>query len=141
MKLAVVIAVMVGVTVAFQASLTAAAQRTLGPATVVAISGFATGCTGLAVSLLWTKPEFSARMIVYAAVSGLLGAFILGGISFAAGQAGVARAFSLVIGSQLIAGLILDWIGLFGAGEGGLSAFTVLGVALILAGGVLVVRI
>lgn len=134
MRLAVVIAVMVGVTVAFQASLTAA-QRTLGPAMLVAISGFMTGSTGLAVALLWTKPEFSSRMVVYAAVSGLLGAF-----RFAAGQAGVARAFSLVIGSQLMAGLVLERIGLFGAGEGGLSAFTVLGVALILAGGVLVVR-
>jgi transporter family-2 protein len=131
---------MVGVTIAFQVSLTAAAQRSLGLAAVVAISGFTTGLTGLAVALLWTKPELSSRMVVYAAVSGILGAFILGGISFAAGQAGVARAFSLVIGSQLIAGLILDRLGLFGAGEGGLSAFTVVGVALILLGGMLVVR-
>jgi len=140
LRLAVVIAMMVGVTVAFQASLTSAAQRTLGPAMLVAISGFTTGCTGLVAALLWMKPEFSSRMMVYAAVSGLLGAFILGGISFAAGQAKVARAFSLVIGSQLIAGLILDRIGLFGAGEGGLSAYTVVGVALILAGGIMVVR-
>ena len=131
---------MVGVTIAFQVSLTAAAQRSLGLAAVVAISGITTGLTGLAVALLWTKPELSSRMVVYATVSGILGAFILGGISFAAGQAGVARAFSLVIGSQLIAGVILDRLGLFGAGEGGLSAFTVVGVALILLGGVLVVR-
>ena len=140
MRLAVVIAMMVGVTVAFQASLTAAAQRTLGPAMLVAISGFTTGFTGLAVAMLWMKPEFSSRMVIYAAVSGILGAFILGGISFAAGQAGVARAFSLVIGSQLIAGLILDRLGLFGAGAGGLSVFTIVGVVLILIGGVLVVR-
>ncbi len=140
MRLAVVIAVMVGVTVAFQASLTAAAQRSLGPAMMVAISGFATGFAGLAVALLWSKPEFSSRIVIYAAVSGILGAFILGGIAFAAGQAGVARAFSLVIGSQLIAALILDRIGLFGAGAGGLSAYTVLGVVLVLIGGVLVVR-
>ncbi|MEJ7630861.1 MAG: DMT family transporter, partial [Rubrobacteraceae bacterium] len=113
--MAVVIAVMVGVTVAFQVSLTAAAQRSLGPAMMVAISGFATGFAGLAVALLWSKPEFSSRIVIYAAVSGILGAFILGGIAFAAGQAGVARAFSLVIGSQLIAALILDRIGLFGA--------------------------
>ena len=140
MRLAVVIAVMVGVTVAFQASLTAAAQRSLGPAMLVAISGFATGFFGLAVMLLWAKPEFSSRMVIYAAVSGILGAFILGGIAFAAGQAGVARAFSLVIGSQLVAGLILDRLGLFGAGAGGLSAYTIAGVVLILIGGVLVVR-
>ena len=140
MRLAVIIAVMIGVTVAFQASLTAASQRTLGPAMLVAVSGFTTGFTGLAVAMLWMKPEFSSRMVIYAAVSGILGAFILGGLSFAAGQAGVARAFSLVIGSQLIAGLILDRLGLFGAGEGGLSGFTVVGVALILLGGILVVR-
>ena len=49
----------------------------------------------------------------------------------------VARALSLVIASQLIAGLVFDAFGFFGAE---ISALKLLGVALILVGGFLVVR-
>jgi transporter family-2 protein len=72
-------------------------------------------------------------------ISGVLGAFIVGGIAFAAGQGGLARALSLVIASQLLVGLLLDALGLLGAGAQ-LSIPKVLGVLLILAGGVLVIR-
>ena len=70
--------------------------------------------------------------------SGVLGAVIVGSIAVAAGQAGVARALSLVIAAQLIAGLVLDALGVFGAGAD-FSVLKALGVVLIIAGGVLVV--
>ena len=78
--------------------------------------------------------------MVYAVASGILGALILGGIAYAAGQGGVARTISLVIATQLLVGLVLDSIGLFGADPRGFSPPTILGVILILIGGVLVVR-
>ena len=84
------------------------------------------------------KPEFTGRAVVYAVASGMLGAVIVGAIAVAAGQAGVARALSLVIAAQLITGLVLDALGVFGAGAD-FSIPIALGVALILAGGVLVV--
>ena len=56
-----------------------------------------------------------------------------------AGQGGVARALSLVIASQLLLGLLLDALGIFGAGVE-LSWPMLLGVFLVLAGGILVVR-
>jgi transporter family-2 protein len=71
--------------------------------------------------------------------SGVLGAVIVGAIAIAAAQGGVARALSLVIASQLVFGLILDALGVFG-GAPDVGALKVLGVALIIAGGVLVVR-
>ena len=78
--------------------------------------------------------------MVYAVASGILGALILGGIAYAAGQGGVARTISLVIATQLLVGLVLDSIGLFGAHPRDFSPLTILGVLLIMIGGVLVVR-
>lgn len=139
MRYAVVIAVLVGLAVATQTSFNAAAQRALGPAMFIAISGLATGVVGLAITLFTARPELTSRAIGYSLASGLLGAFILGGIAFVAGQGGVARALSLVIASQLLFGLLLDALGIFGAGAE-ISLPKVLGVGLILAGGILVVR-
>ncbi len=50
----------------------------------------------------------------------------------------MARALSLVIAARLIAGLLLDAIGVFGAGAD-FSVLKALGVALIVVGGALVV--
>jgi len=70
----------------------------------------------------------------------LLGAFILSGIVIAANSAGLAQTLSLVIGSQLAFGLAIDRIGFFGPAMQGIGVLKVLGIALILAGGILVVR-
>jgi bacterial/archaeal transporter family-2 protein len=137
-KSTLLLAVLAGACVAVQTSLTGAAQRTLGPLVLVAISGFTTSVFALAISLVAAKPEFTGRAVGYAAASGVLGAVILGSIAVAAGQAGVARALSLVIATQLIVGLVLDAFGVFGA-EADFSVLKALGVLLIIAGGVLVV--
>jgi hypothetical protein len=90
MRSTLILAVLAGVCVAVQTSLTGAAQRTLGPAVLVAISGLTTGFCALLVSFV-TKPEFTGRAVSYALASGVLGAVIVGSIAVAAGQAGVAR--------------------------------------------------
>jgi transporter family-2 protein len=139
LRYAVILAVLVGVAVAFQTSFASAAQRTLGPVLFASLSGFVTGFAALAVALFMPGPEFSGRVVGYTLASGVLGAFIVGGIAFAAGQGGVARALSLVIASQLLVGLLLDALGILGAGAE-LSLLKALGVLLILVGGVLVIR-
>jgi bacterial/archaeal transporter family-2 protein len=138
MRSTLILAVLAGVCVAVQTSLTGAAQRTLGPAVLVAISGLTTGGCALLVSFFVAKPDFTGRAVVYALASGVLGAVIVGSIAVAAGRAGVARALSLVIAAQLIAGLLLDALGIFGAGAD-FSIPKALGVVLIVLGGVLVV--
>jgi transporter family-2 protein len=140
LRLALIIAVVVGVAVAFQANLTSAAQRTMGPVAMVALSGLATTAVAAGIVLFLERPELTGRSVVYAVVSGVLGAFILGGIAFAAGQGGVARTISLVIASQLLVSLLLDSIGLFGADPRGFGPLTILGIVLLLVGGILVVR-
>ena len=138
MRSTLILAAMAGLCVAVQTSLTGAAQRTLGPAFLVAISGLTTGICALVVSFFVARPEFTGRAVVYALASGVLGAVIVGSIAVAAGQAGVARALSLVIAAQLITGLVLDALGVFGAGAD-FSIPRAVGVALIIAGGALVV--
>ena len=138
MRSTLILALLAGVCVAVQASLTGAAQRTLGPAVLVAISGLTTGGCALLVSFFVARPEYTGRAVVYALASGVLGAVIVGSIAVAAGQAGVARALSLVIAAQLITGLILDALGVFGAGAD-FSIPRALGVILIVIGGALVV--
>jgi bacterial/archaeal transporter family-2 protein len=138
MKSTLILAVLAGLCVAIQTSLTGAAQRTLGPLVLVAISGLTTGLCALVISLFFVKPDFTGRAVGYAVASGVLGAVIVGSIAVAAGQAGVARALSLVIGTQLITGLVLDALGVFGAGAD-FSVLKALGVVLIIAGGALVV--
>lgn len=138
MRSTLILAALAGVCVAVQTSLTGAAQRSLGPAVLVAISGLTTGLCALVVSFFVARPEFAGRAVVYALASGVLGAVIVGSIAVAAGQAGVARALSLVIAAQLITGLVLDALGVFGAGAD-FSIPRALGVALIIAGGALVV--
>ncbi|MGI9050542.1 MAG: DMT family transporter [Rubrobacteraceae bacterium] len=139
MRFVTLLAVLAGIAVAFQASLTAEAQRTLGPTVLVAISGLTTSLVALVIALFFSQPVFSVRAVGLAAASGVLGAVILGSIAYVAGQDGVARAFSLVIATQLLFGLALDALGLFGAGAA-FSVPKVAGVLLIMAGGVLVVR-
>jgi bacterial/archaeal transporter family-2 protein len=75
-----------------------------------------------------------------ALASGLLGAFILASIVLAANRGGLAQTLSLVIASQLIFGLTIDRLGVFGPVAQGVGLLKVLGVLLILAGGILVVR-
>lgn len=128
-----------GVAVAFQTSFNAGAQRLIGPYALVAVSGLTTGLVGLAMTLMLAKPEFTGRAVGYALASGVLGAVIVGSIAVAASDGGVARALSLVIGTQLVFGLVLDRLGLFGGGAD-LSLLKLVGVLLIMAGGVLVVR-
>jgi bacterial/archaeal transporter family-2 protein len=138
MRSTLILAALAGVCVAVQTSLTGAAQRSLGPTVLVAISGLTTGLFALVVSFFVARPELTGRAVVYALGSGVLGAVIVGSVAVAAGQAGVARALSLVIAAQLITGLVLDAFGVFGAGAD-FSVPRALGVALIIAGGALVV--
>ena len=140
MRLAVLLAMLAGVSVALQTSFNAASQKIIGPYLLVAISGLTTGLVGLSVALFFGRPELNGRAVGYSLASGVLGAVIVGSVAVAASQGGVARALSLVIGTQLIASLILDRLGLFGAGAMEVSFLKVLGVALILVGGILVVR-
>ncbi len=140
MNPAVVLAVSAGVAIALQVVANAVGLRDLGLGALIGISGATTALAGLAWPLLAARPEATGRALLCALASGLLGAFILASIVLAANRGGLAQTLSLVIASQLVFGLVIDRLGVFGPVAQGVGALKVLGVLLILAGGILVVR-
>jgi transporter family-2 protein len=137
---AVFLAVAAGVAIAFQVVVNAVGLRDLGLGALIGASGATTALAGLAWAFFAARPEATGRALLCAAASGLLGAFILSAIVLAANRAGLAQTLSLVIASQLVFGLAIDRLGVFGPAAQEVGVLKVLGIALILAGSVLVVR-
>jgi bacterial/archaeal transporter family-2 protein len=140
MSPAVLLAVSAGVAIALQVVVNSVGLKDLGLGALIGISGATTALAGLALALLAARPEASGRALLCALASGLLGAFILASIVLAANRGGLAQTLSLVIASQLVFGLAVDRLGVFGPTAQTLGLLKILGVLLILAGGILVVR-
>jgi bacterial/archaeal transporter family-2 protein len=140
MNPAVLLAVSAGVAIALQVVVNSVGLKDLGLGALIGISGATTALAGLALALLVARPEASGRALLCALASGLLGAFILASIVLAANRGGLAQTLSLVIASQLVFGLAVDRLGVFGPTAESLGLLKILGVLLILAGGILVVR-
>ncbi len=139
MNTGAMLAALAGLAIAAQVVVNTLGIRSLGVGALIGVSGLATAAAGFAMAL-FARPELTGRGMLYGAASGLLGAFILAAIVLAAGRAGLAQTLSLVIASQLLAGLIIDRTGLFGPAAADFGLIKVVGVALVLVGGVLVVR-
>jgi len=139
MNTGAILATMAGLAIAAQVVVNTLGIRSLGVGALIGVSGLATAAAGFAMAL-FARPEFTGRAMLCAIASGALGAFILGAIVLAAGRAGLAQTLCLVIASQLLAGLLIDRTGLFGPAAADFGPLKVLGVALVLVGGVLVVR-
>jgi len=139
MNTGAMLAAMAGLAIAAQVAVNTLGIRTLGVGALIGVSGLATAAAGFAMAL-FARPELTGRAMLYAITSGLLGAFILAAVVLAAGRVGLAQTLTLVIASQLIVGLLIDRTGLFGPAAADFGLLKVLGVALVLVGGVLVVR-
>jgi transporter family-2 protein len=129
-----------GVAIALQVVVNSVGLRDLGLGALICISGITTARAGPAPRRARARPEATGRALLCALASGLLGAFIVASIVLAANRGGLAQTLSLVIASQLVFGLAIDRLGVSGTVAQGVGLLKVLGVALILAGGVLVVR-
>jgi len=140
MNAGAILAALAGVAIAAQVVVNTIGLRSLGVGALIGVSGLAPAAAGFAAALFLSRPEITGRAVLYGVSSGLLGAFILAAIVLAAGRAGLAQTLSLVIASQLIAGLLVDRTGIFGPVAADFGILKVLGVALVLVGGLLVVR-
>ena len=140
MNPAVILAASAGVAIALQVVANSIGLRDLGLGGLICISGATTALAGLSLALFAARPEATGRALLCALASGLLGAFIVASIVLAANRGGLAQTLSLVIASQLIFGLAVDRLGVFGPAAQGIGVLKVLGIALIVVGGVLVVR-
>ena len=138
---ALLLPALAGAAIALQTVLNSLGMRFLGLGGLIGFSGLVTSLIGFSAAvLLLARPELTGRAIVYAVGSGLIGAFVLAAIVLSARMAGLGQTLSLLIASQLLVGLLVDRVGLFGAAVQDLSMLKVVGAGLILIGGVLVVR-
>ena len=141
MNIAVALPVLAGAAIAMQTVLNSLGMRFLGLGGLIGFSGLVTSLLGFAAAaVLLAKPEITGRAIVYAVGSGFIGAFVLAAIVLSARLEGLGQTLSLLIASQLLVGLLVDRVGLFGPAVQDLGLLKVFGVLLILAGSVLVVR-
>ena len=140
MSPALILAVTAGGAIALQVAVNSIGLRDLGLGALIGISGAATALAGFAWAIFAARPEATGRALLCALASGLLGAFILGSIVLAANRGGLAQTLSLVIASQLVFGLAIDRLGVFGPIAQSVGLLKVAGVLLILVGGILVVR-
>lgn len=141
MKIALLLPVVAGAAIAVQTVLNSLGMRSLGLGGLIGFSGLVTSLLGFAFAAAFlSRPELSGRALLCALGSGFIGAFVLAAIVLSARATGLGQTLSLLIASQLLVGLLVDRAGLFGASVQDLSAAKVLGAALIVVGGVLVVR-
>lgn len=141
MKIALLLPIIAGAAIAAQTVLNSLGMRALGLGGLIGFSGLVTSLLGFASAAAFlSRPELDGRALLCALGSGVIGAFVLAAIVLSARATGLGQTLSLLIASQLLVGLLVDRAGLFGAAVQDLSPLKVLGAALILVGGVLVVR-
>ncbi len=141
MNVAIILPVLAGAAIALQTVLNSLGMRFLGLGGLIGFSGLVTSLLGFAAAAAFlARPEITGRAIAYAVGSGLIGAFVLAAIVLSARLEGLGQTLSLLIASQLLVGLLVDRVGLFGPAVQEIGLLKVVGVVLILAGGVLVVR-
>ena len=141
---AIVGALLSGCLVALQAPTNAMLSRGVGSPVNAALISFAVGTAALVVVAwaLGVRPSGGAvRALPWSAwAGGLYGAVFVSMAAFAAPRLGVTFFLTISIAGQLLMALLLDRIGAFGVPRVEISATRVVGVALVLAGALLVRR-
>ncbi len=141
---AIVGALLSGCLVALQAPTNAMLSRGVGSPVNAALISFAVGTAALVVVAwaLGVRPSGGAvRALPWSAwAGGLYGAVFVSMAAFAAPRLGVTFFLTISIAGQLLMALLLDRIGAFGVPRVEISATRVAGVALVLAGALLVRR-
>lgn len=135
--------VLAGGATALQAPTNAKLMTAVGSPVNAAFVSFAVGTAALGVLalLLQARPDVAAARALpwYAWVGGLYGAIFVVAAAWGVPRLGVALTITLMVAGQLLVGLVLDQLGAFGAPQHPISLGRLAGVALVIAG-VLMVR-
>lgn len=134
--LLIAIAIVAGVAVAVQGQFMGTIDRAAGTITSVFLTY---GLGALVAAILWLakgRPTAGLRHVPwYAWSAGLFGLVIVGSIGFAAPRLGLARTLVVTVAAQLLAALVIDHFGLFGAEARPVAASRIAGL-LVTVGGV-----
>lgn len=139
--LPVLLVLLAGVGLAVQPPTNAALAKASGSVVLAALTSFAIGTAVLGVT--WaavdrTSPAALKGAPGWAWMGGFYGAAFVAIFAYAAPRLGIAVALTLAIASQLVAALAVDHWGLLGLDRSPASLTRIAGVALVIAGALLV---
>lgn len=133
-----------GAATALQAPTNAKMMTAVGSPVNAAFVSFAVGTAALGILavVLQTRPDMAASRALpwYAWVGGLYGAIFVVAAAWGVPKLGVATTITLMVAGQLMLSLVLDHFGVMGVPKQPLNLSRVAGVALVLAGVLLVRR-
>lgn len=140
---AIVAVILAGGATALQAPTNARLMTAVGSPVNAAFVSFAVGTAalGLLAAILQAKPDWAAARGLpwYAWIGGLYGSIFVVAATWGVPRLGVALTITLMVAGQLLVSLILDHFGAFGAPVQPVNLGRMAGVALVIAG-VLMVR-
>ena len=136
--------ILAGGATALQAPTNAKLMTAVGSPVNAAFVSFAVGTAALGILavILQARPDVTAARALpwYAWVGGLYGAIFVVAAAWGVPRLGVALTITLMVAGQLLIGIVLDHFGAFGTPQNPISWGRVAGVALVLAGVLLVRR-
>ncbi len=136
--------VLAGGATALQAPTNARLMGAVGSPVNAAFVSFAIGTAalGIVAMILQARPDVSAARALpwYVWIGGLYGAIFVVAAAWGVPRLGVALTITLMVAGQLLVGLILDHFGAFGQPRHPISWGRAAGVALVLAGVIMVRR-
>jgi transporter family-2 protein len=136
------LAVIVGALIPVQAATNAAMSRVTGSVVITSLALFAIGFVVVAAwAIVVRVPLPSLETLRHVPAYGYLGGFIVAGyvisITFLAPRLGVGNAIRLVVTGQIVAAVIIDHVGAFGAVTQRLTTGRAIGVVLMIIGVIL----
>ena len=137
------LAILAGMAMPTQATVNSKLAESVSSPILAAFISFAVGTIALFVYILLTGVPltdlFSSKNAPLVAwIGGFLGAFFVSVMAAAVPRIGVALAFSLAIGGQMLVTLLIDHFGWLGVPEKPINLWRVLGAALITVGVILI---
>lgn len=141
----IIMAILAGAVLPVQAGLNVQLGKSVNQPIFAAFASFLIGTIGLLIYLFILKFDFSTitqtktvSPVVW--IAGILGAFYVAAVIILAPRLGTALTFVLVVAGQMTVSLVLDHYGLFGLPVKQINWQRLLGVALLVAGVLLIRR-
>ena len=139
------LAVIVGALIPVQAATNAAMSRAIGSVAITSLALFAIGFVVVAAWVVVIREPLSSletlrRVPAYGYLGGLIVASYVISITFLAPRLGVGNAIRLVVTGQIVAAVVIDHVGAFGAVVQRLTAGRAIGVVLMIIGVILARR-
>ena len=139
----IILAILAGMAMPTQATINSKLAVSVGSPVTAAFISFVVGTVALFVYMLLTGVPLSSLAAsknapLIAWIGGFLGAFFVAVMATVVPRIGVALAFSLAIGGQMLVTLVIDHTGWLGVEQKPINLYRVLGAALITVGVVLI---